>query len=358
MCYDAFGEMEEYMKRYKILIYMLGLIMIISLSGCSKDNQDDEENTNEAVEVEQKKDDVVDGKIVADATMLTVGDTKVSYSEVMVYVNMIRDKYEPLFSEYIWSFKVDEEKSFEDMAKEEIINQIIRLKIMNSIAAQRGIELSEDEKLDIQDSAAEYLTQITQDDQEEYGINLDIVKTIYEDNVIAQKLFDVVTADVKTNVSKEESHTVTLKQFAALYYGRDRDGNILNKTETQKSDAKAKVIKAYDQIVRNKNDFITYADNHSDLDEVVISVSVGEYEEGIEKELFKLKAGQTSIALDLGDGYYFFECISPDDEKAREERVIEIVKERQNEMFSKEYDEWLQESKVYIVTNLWNMIKF
>lgn len=346
------------MKRYRYLVYLLVLVFVVSISGCSKEEENDNENTNEAVEVEQEKDDVVDGKIVSDAVMLTVSDIKVTYSEVMVYVNMIREKYEPLFSEYIWSFKVDEEKSFEDMAKEEIINQIVRLKIMNTIAESRGIGLSEDEKLDVQDSAAEYLTRITQEDQKEYGINLDTVRIIYEDNVIAQKLFDVVTADVETNVSKEESHTITLKQFTALYYGRDRDGNILNKTKEQKATAKEEIIKAYDQIVRNKNDFITYADNHSDLDEVVIAVSKGEFEESIEKELFKLKEGQTSIALDLGDGFYFFECISSDDEKAREERVNEIVKERQNEMFSKEYDNWLEESKVYIVTNLWNMIKF
>lgn len=346
------------MKQYRYLMYILILVFAMSVSGCSKEDEKENENTNEAVEVEQEKDDVVDGKIVSDAVMLTVSDREVTYSEVMVYVNMIRDKYEPLFSEYIWNFKVDVEKSFEDMAKEEIINQIVRLKIMNAIAQDRGIGLSEDEKLDIQDSAAEYLTHITQDDQERYGINLDIVRTIYEDNVIAQKLFDVVTGDVETNVSKEESHTITLKQFAALYYGRDRDGNILNKTKEQKAAAKEDIIKAYDQIVRNKNDFITYADNHSDLDAVVIAVSKGEFKENIEKELFKLKEGETSIALDLGDGFYFFECISADDKKAREERINEIVKERQNEMFSKEYNKWLQESKVYIVTNLWNMIKF
>lgn len=341
---------------YKCAAFSMAAAMVLTAPGCNK--KEEEPQPKEAVEVEQKKDDVVDGKIVNDAVMLTIGDSKVTYSEVMVYVNMIKDKYEPLLSEYIWDFEVDENKSFEDMAKEEIINQIIRLKIMNEVADDKGIRLSEDEKLEIEDSAAQYLTQITEKQQKQYGINIDIVKTIYEDNFIAQKLFDVVTADVDTKVTDEQSRTMIVKQFVALYKGRDKDGNVLKKTEVEVEEAKNSIAKAYEQIVKNKNDFQAYASNHSDLDVITVEISKGELDENIEKEVFSLKKGKTSKALDLGDGYYIFECVSPDDEKAGNERADEIVKERQNEMFSKEYDKWLRDTEVLIVTNLWNMIKF
>lgn len=342
---------------YRLVAAVLGVTLTMGMLGCSKEEEPNEP-AKEAVEVEQDKDDVVDGKIVKDAVMLTIGKTDVSYSEVMVYVNMIKDKYEPLFSEYIWDFEVDKNKSFEDLAKEEIINQIIRLKVMKDIAAEKGIKLTEDEKLEIEDSAAEYLTKITVEQQNKYGINIDVITTIYEDNFLAQKLFDVTTADVNTNVSKEEAHTVTLKQFAALYEGRDKDGNIINKTDEQVKSAKEEIAKAYEQIVKKKSDFQAYAASHSDLSVITVSISKGELEKTAEEKIFALKEGETSIALDLGDGYYFFECVNADDEKAREERISEIVKERQNEMFSKEYDKWLQDTKVYIVTNLWNMITF
>lgn len=332
--------------------------LTFSMLGCSKDEEPTEENNKEAVEKEQEKDDVVDGKIVNKAVMLTIGEQDVTYSEVMVYVNMIKDKYEPLFSEYIWDFEVDKDKSFEDMAKEEIINQIIRLKVMREIAEDRGVKLTEDEKLEIEDSAAEYLTKITEEQQKKYGINIDIVTIVYEDNFLAQKLFDVITSDVDTKVSDEEARTVTFRQFAALYEGRDKEGNVIKKTDASVDAAKDKVTKAYGQIVKNKNDFQTYASNYSDKESVVVSFSKGELSQQIEDALFNLKEGETSAALDMGDGYYFFECVDADDEKAKAERIDEIVKERQNEMFSKEYDKWLQDTKVYIVTNLWNMITF
>ena len=353
------AEWRSTMKKniYRLAASLLVTALTMGMIGCTKE-EEPEEPVKEAVEIEQEKDDVVDGKIVNGAVMLTIGETDVTYSEVMVYVNMIKDKYEPLFSEYIWDFEVDKNKSFEDLAKEEIINQIIRLKVMKDIAAEEGIKLTEDEKLEIEDSAAEYLTRITEEQQKKYGINLDVVTTIYEDNFLAQKLFDVITSDVDTNVSKEEAHTVTVKQFVALYEGRDKDGNVIKKTDEQVNSAKDKITKAYEQIVKNKNDFQTYASNHSDLGVIVVSFSKGELKEKVENTIFALKEGQTSVVLDLGDGFYFFECVDADDEKATTERISEIVKERQNEKFSKEYDKWLQDTKVYIVTNLWNMITF
>ncbi len=348
------------MKKWKRL-YALILVGVLTFSmwGCGDDeSEDDKDDSSKAVEVEQDKNDVVDGKIVNDAVMLTVGEYEVTYSEVMVYVNMIKGKYEPLFSEYIWDFEVDEDKKFEDLAKEEIINQIIRLKVMRAKSIEEGIELSEDEKLEIEDSAAEYLTQITKEQQKMYGINIDIITTIYEDNFIARKLFDVVTADVDMKVAKEDAHTVTVKQFVSVYKGRDKAGNVLKGSKEEKDAAKLEANKAFDQIVKNKNDFQSYALNHSDSEEIVVSISKGELDENIEKVVFSLKEKSTSAILDMGEGYYFFECIDADDEKAREEREDEIVKERQNDAFSKEYDEWLRKTEVYIVTELWNMIQF
>lgn len=351
--------MEISMRKniYRLMAAVLAGALTMGMLGCNKE-EEPSESPKEAVEVEQAKDDVVDGMIVNDAVMLTIGKTDVTYSEVMVYVNMIKDKYEPLFSEYIWDFEVGKDKSFQDLAKEEIINQIIRLKIMKNVASEEGIRLTEDEKLEIEDSAAEYLTKISEEQQKRYGINIDVVTTIYEDNFIAQKLFDVITSDVDTNVSKEEAYTVIVKQFAALYEGRDKEGNIIKKSDAQINKAKEEVSKAYEQIIKNKNDFQAYALSHSDLDAVVVSISKGELNDKAQEAIFALKEGEKSVVLDLGDGFYLFECVAVDDEKATKERIDEIVKERQNEMFAKEYDNWLQDTKVYIVTNLWNMINF
>lgn len=345
-------------------LYTKGLLAVMItaavVSGCRKknDEQNPSESEGNAVTVEKNKDDIADGRIVNDAVMLTVNDTKVTYSEAMVYVNMIHDKYEPSLTEYIWDFKVDGDKTFEDLAKEEIINQIIRLKIMHDQAQKQNVMLTADEEIEVEDGAASFLLGISMEDQKKYGINHDIVRTIYEDNYLAGKLFNVVTMDVDTVVSDEEARCVNLKQFCAIYHGKGKNGKSYNGTGSDIQDALKRANTAYEKIFTNNVDFVSYASSYSDKDKVNIVVSRGELSKDLEEAVFALKNGEKTNVIEGTDGYYFFYCNNSSDTSGARNRKEEIIKERQDEEFEKLYDEWLNASEVTIVTDLWNRIKF
>ena len=343
-------------------LYTRGLLAVLAVAalaaGCKKEDEPKpSENEGNAVTVEKSKDEIVDGKIVNDAVLLTVNDTRVTYSEAMVYVNMIRDKYEPVLTEHIWTFKVDGDKTFEDLAKEEIIYQIIRLKIMHDQAMKQNVLLTADEEIEVEDGAASFLLGISMNDQKEYGINHDIVRTIYEDNYLAGKLFNVVTMDVDTVVTEEESRCVNVKQYFSMFMGTGKDGIKHNGTGTEKQDALNRAQIAYDKIFNKNIDFLSLAASGSDNKKTSCIYSRGELPQNIEEAVFSLKDGEKTEILEGDDGYYFFYCISSDDKNGKKNKKNEIIKERQDKEFEKLYDEWLNESNVTIVTDLWNRIK-
>lgn len=338
-------------------------IMTNMLSGCSSNKEDDDVQTtdkasNMAQTIEQKEDDVTEEGIKNEAVIMVVGDADITYSEVVVYIMMLKQQYESMFSEDIWSFSVGEEESFEDMAKDEIINQIARLKIMGFEAQELGVSLNADEKLDIEDDAVEFLQNITMEDQEKYGITQNIVETIYKDNYLAQKVFDVVTADVDTQVSDEEARAVKIKQIKRMFNGVNRDGQVLEGTDEEKEKAKKIIDAIYESVVEKGKDFDYYANRYSDCANEESTILLGDLEENLNEVAFSLDKKEYSSVIEGENAYYILYCVDNNDSTNLEENRETIAKRRQDSEFSQIYSKWLGKYDTFIVTGLWNMIHF
>ena len=199
-------RLEEEMKIFpksKLLVLMATTLLLCS--GCSKEEKETVNSVTNAKEAYNKamsKDAIGDEGIVNDAVVLIVDDMEVTYSEALVYILMIKQEYGDLFGEDVWSLNVSDEETFEDLAKKEIINQITRLKVIESGAIKEGISIEADEEIEIENQAMEYLGQIRIEDQEKYGITLDIANKVVYNNFLAQKSFDAVTMDVDTTVEE------------------------------------------------------------------------------------------------------------------------------------------------------------
>ena len=166
-------------RRTKYLSIMIVLLMF-ALTACSgkKDNKtsDDNKESTQSDETNTKELDKEEESIKkTDARILTVGDIKVPYNEVMVYVLLLKELYETNFTNVIWDYKLDTGATFGEMAKEEVLNQIIQLKIMTMEAQNLDIVLTDDELIEIENYANEYLAGITEEDRKKYGINYDTV---------------------------------------------------------------------------------------------------------------------------------------------------------------------------------------
>lgn len=348
-------------RRTKYLSIMIVLLMF-ALTACSgkKDNKtsDDNKESTQSDETNTKELDKEEESIKkTDARILTVGDIKVPYNEVMVYVLLLKELYETNFTNVIWDYKLDTGATFGEMAKEEVLNQIIQLKIMTMEAQNLDIVLTDDELIEIENYANEYLAGITEEDRKKYGINYDTVFGVCKDNYLSEKVFDVVTMNVDTSISDEEAKQVTVWQIEVSTVSEDKNGNVIELSDEEKEAALSKAKKLLKK-VKKEEDFYTFALSNSDDSQVEYTVGKGDKSDEYINAAFALEEGKISKVIEDESGFYILYCVDSFNEDATAQKKEEIISERQDKAFQKMYKEWLQNYKVKIKQEIWDEIQF
>ena len=345
------------------MLVLVSLASMLVMTGCSSEDEKQPDNsTTDAQDLAQNMElddsDVTKDGIKNDAVVMVVGKEEITYSEIIVYIQMLKQQYEPVFTEDIWDFSVSKDQTFEDMAKDEIINQIARLKIMGFEAKNMDVKLNDDEKLEIEDSAVEFLQNVSMDDQKKYGITPAVIEKIYTDNYLAEKMFNVMMADVETNVTDEEATAVKVKQIKIVFNGMNKDGKALTGTDEQKNSALKRIQTIYDSVTTKSKKFDYYAERYSDESEISMTLIRGESPEYIDNAVFELKKGEYSQVVEGENAYYIFYCVNDKDKSNLAENKEKIIARRQDDYFNERYSQWLKDYDTFIVTELWNMIKF
>lgn len=339
------------------------VLLMLALTACSgKKNSETSDNNNkestQSDETDTKEADKAEEPTAkTDATILTVGDVKVPYNEVMVYVLLLKELYEPNFTDVIWDYKLDTGITFGEMAKEEVLNQIIQLKIMTMEAQNLETALTDDELIEIENYANEYLAGITEEDREKYGITYDTVFGVCKDNYLSEKVFDVVTMNVDTSISDEEAKQVTVWQIAVSTSSEDKNGDVIALSDEEKEAALSKAKKLLKK-VKKEEDFYTFALSNSDDSIVEYTIGKGDKSDEYIDAAFALEEGKISKVIEDESGYYILYCVDSFNEDATAQKKEEIISTRQDKAFQKLYKEWLENYKVKIKQEIWDEIQF
>ena len=86
------------------------------------------------------------GDISSGTVVMMVGDYQVRYSEVMAYCYFLKCQYEDSFGKELWNYKLSENETIGDQAKQEIVNMITQLKVISGVAQEQEVSLSADEQ--------------------------------------------------------------------------------------------------------------------------------------------------------------------------------------------------------------------
>lgn len=354
-------EVEMRNRRMKYL-GIIAVLLMLTFTACSgkKDNKTND-NTNKELKqsnvTDSNEEDNTEPTVKTDATILTVGDIKVPYNEVMVYVLLLKELYEPNFTNVIWDYKLDTGATFGQMAREEVLNQIIQLKIMTMEAHNFNTVLTDDELIEIENYANEYLAGIKEEDREKYGIDYDTVFKICKDNFLSEKVFDVATMDVDTSISDEEAKQVTVYQIEVSTASKDKNGEVIALSDEEKEAALNKAKKLLKK-VKKEEDFYTFALSNSDDSQVEYTIGRGDKSDEYIDAAFDLEEGKISKVIEDESGYYILYCVDSFNEDATAQKKEEIISQRQDEAFQKLYKEWLGNYKVKIKQEIWDEIQF
>lgn len=103
-------------------------------------------------------------------------------------------------------------------------------------------------------------------------------------------------------------------------------------------------------------DFDVVATRYNEAKESTISVRKGERDKVFEEAVFGLGSGEVSGILETEEGYYILKCVSTLNREETDLNKIKIVEERRREIFSKEYDSYVQTLTRHMNEELWQEI--
>ena len=289
-----------------------------------------------------------------------VGNIRVYYNEAMVYLKSAQENYEAEYGKAIWDVDIfDKGGSFGEYIKDEVLKQIIQLKVIRDKANQEGIILSEEEKADAAAYAREHYAGLSDADRERYMVTPELLEKVYSDNLLAEKVFETLTIDVDTNVSDIDSKQITVQQILVYSTELNDEGNRISLPLEQRNKALDKVNSLLEK-ARAGEDFYTLAETNSEDDEIEYTFGRGggpdKYSDTFEQAAFNLKTGEISGLITTEYGWHIIYCVTDFNGDATIRVKESIIEERRTKLFAEYYSAWSADYDVVINSDAWDKI--
>lgn len=289
-----------------------------------------------------------------------VGDIRVYYNEAMVYLKSAQENYEIDYGKGIWDVDIfGNGNSFGEYIKDEVLKQIIQLKVIRDKANQDGILLTEEEKADAAAYAKEHYAGISDADRERYLVTLELLEKVYSDNILAEKVFETLTIDVDTNVPDFNAQQITVQHILVYSTEINDEGNRVPLSLEQRNKALDKVNSLLEK-ARAGEDFYTLAETNSEDDEIEYTFGRGggpeKYSDTFEQAAFNLKTGETSGLITTEYGWHIIYCVTDFNQEATIRVKEDIIEERRTKLFADYYSSWSSEYDVVINSDAWDKI--
>ena len=294
-----------------------------------------------------------------EGSMLRVGDTQVDYREGMVYLNAVQEDYEQYYGSDIWKYAVDSNgNTMGELIKEQTLEQIIYVKIVCKEADRLGVVLSEDELQLVDKQTADYMEKLKKSSLLLHGVNADIVRRIYSDNLLARKTFEVTTLNVDTDIPDEEAAQHRFQTIAIRNFKIDSSGKRVSYDGTEQEELEARVVSLQQRALETDDFYKLATANTEDSTMLELMGGIGDFPKEYEDIVLALKKGEVSEVIQTSDYYYIFYCVTDFDVDATYEKKEEMIATRQEEEFKKRYQEWREATRIEVNEEVWDALDF
>lgn len=225
-----------------------------------------------------------------------------------------------------------------ETAKETLVENFNTFYVLEAEAPNYGVELSEDEQAAITEAAGSFIEANTEDTLNALGVDQNSAERLLTLLTISEKMYDVLTADVDTEVSDEEA---AQKSISYLYISTDGtetdgDGNTIELTDEEKAEKKELLQTILDEAAES-GDLDAAAENHdlSAIDTTYGANSTTPIEE-VRTAADALEEGEVSDIIEVDGGYYGVMMVSTFDEEATQTEKESIIQDRMDDLYTEQ----------------------
>ncbi len=328
-------------KLKRIFVVMAAALLAGSVTGCSG-----KINTGNA-----KPDN---GELTDKSVVIAVGDMEVKYSEALNYCYLLKRQYDGNFGKKLWKYGIGDGKKIDDEAKEEIVNMVTQIKVICHTAEKEEIALTNDEKDEALSAAEDVMSEATAGEKKKYILSVQGLSELYQENMLANKMFYIATDEADTEISDEEARQVKIQYIKVITEGTLPNGTEVHLSGQEKKTAAAKLEKLRKEAAKS-GDFLDLAKKNSDSDTYELTIGSDSTDIGSEavRAAFGLKKGKISHVIEDAGAYYLVLCLDDFDDEATYKKKEAIIEERQTKMFQQKYASWLGDNDVRISKSFW-----
>ncbi len=329
-----------------ISVLML-LFMVTNIVGCGADEKQNTDQTAKEDQAEKEDSDqehekavkVEDGTMSENSTVIAVGQTPVTYAEYKMYYYFMQNQYDELLGDQVWKQSSSSDKTIGQEAIEDVLRMIIQVKVICKQADVLGISLEADEKEDADYNAQKLCESLDEKTKQDAMITTQQMITIFEENRLAEKVYNVITgaSDVIGGVGESTAYRVLL---------------LFKKAGDDKEKVRQSMEKLQQKIASSNKSFYTYARQESDLDEVETIIGSLDGRKNLWMQVTALKSFVVSPVIEEQDGFYIAMVVEKPNEEINTEYRNSVVTEKQTEAFQKSYEEWASRYDVDVSESL------
>jgi len=283
--------------------------------------------------------------------LFKVGSSLCTLPEAMIYVDSYAEQYESVYGVEMWDHDFGG-VTLEEYVKGNIISQLATIKAMTLLAEEYEVVLDKVDKEQVEKAAAEYYESLGEEEIQWMGLSVKDVEQLYEDHLLATRVYEEITRDVNMEVSDDEARIITVQQI--FFSTRNADGSPLSVEELQASYEKAQSVLA--QLAEGK-EFLTMATIYSQDEQISYSFGRGEKDAVYEEAAFGLEKDQVSGIIETEEGYYILKCTENFDRAATEQNKATMIEKRRDTVFQQVYEELIANTPSEFHTKLWEGVR-
>ncbi len=283
--------------------------------------------------------------------LFKVGKSVCTLPEAMVYVHTYEKQYEDVYGVEMWEHDFGG-ITLEEYVKGNIISQLATIKSMTLLAEEYEVELTREDKKNIEEAAWAYFGSLSQEEREWMDVKQEDVQELYEAHLLANRVYEKITKDVDTEVSDDEARIITVQQ---ILLKTTRDGEAYSPEEKQAAYEKAQDV--LEEISQGR-EFLTLASIYNQDEQITCTFGRGEKDTVYEETAFSLDKNQVSGIIETEKGYYILKCTENFDRDATERNKETMVEKRRDGIFQQIYDELIENTTSEFNNQLWEKVHF